>query len=86
MAAAAKCAIEILSLPDRGRAMGQMARSNARRRYCSNDIIPQYEAYYEQVLQSAGAGARRRVRDGAIVFLRRLRLQRLNGLVDVVLA
>jgi N-acetyl-alpha-D-glucosaminyl L-malate synthase BshA len=57
VAGAAKYAIDVLSLPDRGRAMGQMARKNARRRYCSNDIIPMYEAYYERVLNSVGATA-----------------------------
>jgi L-malate glycosyltransferase len=55
VAAAAKAALDILSLPDRGRAMGALARKNARRRYCSNDIIPKYEAYYERVLNSSGA-------------------------------
>ena len=50
---AAKYALEILTRPDRGRAMGQMARADARRQYCSNDIIPLYEAYYEKVLNSA---------------------------------
>ena len=50
--AAAKYALEILTRPDRGRMMGEMARVNARRRYCSNDIIPQYEAYYDKVLSS----------------------------------
>jgi len=49
---AARCALEILTRPDRGRMMGEMARVNARRRYCSNDIIPQYEAYYDKVLSS----------------------------------
>jgi len=38
--------------------MGQQARINARRKYCSNDVIPQYEAYYEKVLNAAGAAAR----------------------------
>jgi len=52
VATAARYALEILALPDRGRMMGEMARVNARRRYCSNDIIPQYEAYYEKVLNS----------------------------------
>jgi L-malate glycosyltransferase len=56
--AAAKYAIEILSRPDRGRAMGQQARADARKRYCSNDVIPLYEAYYEKVLNSTGAAAR----------------------------
>jgi L-malate glycosyltransferase len=51
----ARFALEILTRPDRGRAMGEMARANARRRYCSNDIIPRYEAYYQKVLDSAGA-------------------------------
>ncbi len=50
--AAARYALEILTRPDRGRMMGEMARVNARRRYCSNDIIPQYEAYYDKVLSS----------------------------------
>jgi L-malate glycosyltransferase len=56
--AAAKCALDILSLPDRGRAMGRRARVNARKRYCSNDVIPQYEAYYERILNSTRALAR----------------------------
>jgi N-acetyl-alpha-D-glucosaminyl L-malate synthase BshA len=55
--AAAKAVLDILTLPDRGRAMGEMARKNARRRYCSNDIIPKYEAYYEKVLDAARVGA-----------------------------
>ncbi|HKQ89030.1 MAG TPA: N-acetyl-alpha-D-glucosaminyl L-malate synthase BshA [Candidatus Acidoferrales bacterium] len=57
VAAAAKAVLDILNLPDRGRAMGQMARKNARRYYCSNDIIPKYEAYYERVLRGEGATA-----------------------------
>jgi L-malate glycosyltransferase len=56
--AAAKYALEILTLPDRGRAMGQLARVNARSKYCSNDVIPMYEAYYQKVLNAAGAAAR----------------------------
>lgn len=56
--AAAKYALEILTLPDRGRAMGQLARVNARSKYCSNDVIPMYEAYYQQVLNATGAAAR----------------------------
>src|SRR5271154_3236641 len=54
---AAKYVLEILTRPDRGRMMGQMARASARRQYCSNDIIPLYEAYYEKVLNSAGSSA-----------------------------
>ena len=52
VATAAKYALDILTLPDCGRAMGQMARADARRQYCSNDIIPLYEAYYEKVLNA----------------------------------
>jgi N-acetyl-alpha-D-glucosaminyl L-malate synthase BshA len=55
VAAAAKYALEILTRADCGREMGQQARINARRKYCSNDVIPQYEAYYQQVLGSASA-------------------------------
>lgn len=62
VATAAKYALEILTRPDRGRAMGQMARKDARRQYCSNDIIPLYEAYYEKVLNSAIPKARAAVK------------------------
>ena len=58
IATGAKSALEILTLPDRGRRMGQQARVNARERYCSKDVIPQYEAYYQKVLNTAGATAR----------------------------
>jgi N-acetyl-alpha-D-glucosaminyl L-malate synthase BshA len=57
VAAATKFALDILTLPDRGRLMGQHARVNARRKYCSNDVIPQYEAYYQKVLNASGAVA-----------------------------
>jgi N-acetyl-alpha-D-glucosaminyl L-malate synthase BshA len=56
--AASKYALEILMLPDRGRAMGKRARVNARSKYCSNDVIPMYEAYYQKVLSATGAAAR----------------------------
>ena len=52
VAAAGKYAIEILSRPDRGREMGKLARVNARKNYCSNDVIPKYEAYYRSVVES----------------------------------
>lgn len=58
VAMAAKYALDILALPDRGRMMGQMARANARRRYCANDIIPLYESFYEKVLHGQSAAAR----------------------------
>jgi L-malate glycosyltransferase len=55
--AGAKYALEILTSPDRGRAMGKQARINARSKYCSNDVIPQYEAYYAKVLNASGKAA-----------------------------
>ena len=58
VAAGAKCVLDILTRPDRGRSMGALARKNARSKYCANDVIPQYEAYYERVLNSVSASAR----------------------------
>jgi N-acetyl-alpha-D-glucosaminyl L-malate synthase BshA len=55
--AAAKYALNILTRADRGREMGARARVNAKRKYCSNDVVPLYEAYYQQVL-GGGASAR----------------------------
>jgi N-acetyl-alpha-D-glucosaminyl L-malate synthase BshA len=48
--AGAKAALRILTSPDRGRAMGKQARINAKAKYCANDVIPQYERYYQRVL------------------------------------
>jgi N-acetyl-alpha-D-glucosaminyl L-malate synthase BshA len=53
--AAAGYALEILSRPDRGRAMGQTARINAKKKYCANDVIPLYEDYYRQVIGAVAA-------------------------------
>jgi N-acetyl-alpha-D-glucosaminyl L-malate synthase BshA len=55
--AGAKYALEILTRPDRGRFMCKQARINARSKYCSNDVIPQYEAYYTKVLNASGKAA-----------------------------
>lgn len=55
---AARYALEILTRKDHGRSMGKMARANAQRRYCANDIVPQYESFYERVLNSTRAAAR----------------------------
>jgi len=49
----ARCAVEILSDQDRLREMGQVARREARKRFCSNDVIPRYEAFYRGVLERA---------------------------------
>jgi L-malate glycosyltransferase len=58
VATGAEYALQVLTRPDRGRMMGEMARANARRKYCSNDIIPLYERYYEQVLNADIPAAR----------------------------
>ena len=50
---AARYAIEILSRADRGREMGKLARVNAKKKFCANDVIPLYERYYERVLESS---------------------------------
>jgi len=49
----ARHAIDILSRADRGREMGQTARSNTKKNFCANDVIPQYERYYDRVLSDA---------------------------------
>jgi N-acetyl-alpha-D-glucosaminyl L-malate synthase BshA len=54
---AARYAIEILSRADRGREMGQIARVSAKKKYCANDVIPQYEAYYRRVLSESRAAS-----------------------------
>jgi L-malate glycosyltransferase len=55
---AAKHALEALTRSDRGRVMGEMARASARRKYCSNDIIPLYERYYQRILNASRPDAR----------------------------
>jgi L-malate glycosyltransferase len=52
VATAAKYALEILSHPDRGRSMGKTARIDARKKYCANDVVPLYEAYYRKILSA----------------------------------
>ncbi len=51
--AMSRCALELLSQPERGRAMGRRARESARARFCSTLIIPRYEAFYRQVLEQS---------------------------------
>ena len=55
VAAAAKYAIELLSRADRGREMGELARINAKKKFCANDVIPAYERYYQRVLSETRA-------------------------------
>ena len=57
VAGAAKYALDILSRSDRGREMGQRARLDARKKFCANDIIPQYERYYQRVLSESRAAS-----------------------------
>jgi L-malate glycosyltransferase len=52
---AAKYAVDLLSRPDRGREMGQLARIHARKKFCANDVIPMYENYYQRVLSQSSA-------------------------------
>jgi N-acetyl-alpha-D-glucosaminyl L-malate synthase BshA len=53
VATAGRYAMEILARADRGRGMGRRAREDARRRFCAEDVIPHYEAYYRRVLEAA---------------------------------
>jgi L-malate glycosyltransferase len=57
VATAAKYAIELLSRPDRGREMGELARINAKKKFCANDVIPAYERYYQRVLSETRAAS-----------------------------
>jgi L-malate glycosyltransferase len=49
----AKDAISILSDEKRLREMGQLARWEAQSRFCASRIIPEYERFYERVLERA---------------------------------
>jgi L-malate glycosyltransferase len=51
--AMARDAVGILSDETRLREMGQVARREARKRFCSNDVIPKYEQFYRGVLERA---------------------------------
>ena len=55
VATAARYAIDILSRADRGREMGKLARINAKKKFCANDVIPAYERYYQRVLSESRA-------------------------------
>src|SRR6202165_4563688 len=50
---AARFATEILSRADRGREMGKIARINAKKNFCANDVIPAYENYSKRVLSDS---------------------------------
>jgi N-acetyl-alpha-D-glucosaminyl L-malate synthase BshA len=59
VAAAAGHASELLSRADRGREMGKLARIHAKQKFCANDVIPQYERYYQQVLEHTSVASAR---------------------------
>jgi N-acetyl-alpha-D-glucosaminyl L-malate synthase BshA len=48
--AMAERAIGLLNDNSQLRAMGALARKNARKKFCANKIIPLYEKYYEEIL------------------------------------
>jgi N-acetyl-alpha-D-glucosaminyl L-malate synthase BshA len=52
--AMARCATELLSQPERAREMGRRGRDAAQARYCATLVIPRYEKFYQQVLESSG--------------------------------
>ncbi len=52
----AKAAVELLSDDAKHAAMAAAGRQTAQQRYCASKIIPLYEAFYERVLERAGAG------------------------------
>jgi N-acetyl-alpha-D-glucosaminyl L-malate synthase BshA len=49
----ARRALEIVSDDERRRLMGQKGRAHAKARFCSNNIIAQYERYYERILATS---------------------------------
>lgn len=49
----ARCAIEVLSDEKRLREMAKLARFEAQSRFCSSKIIPQYEKFYQRILERA---------------------------------
>jgi N-acetyl-alpha-D-glucosaminyl L-malate synthase BshA len=51
--AMARCALELLSQPERAREMGRRARAKAQRLFCSTLIVPRYEDFYARVLGAA---------------------------------
>jgi N-acetyl-alpha-D-glucosaminyl L-malate synthase BshA len=56
--AMAQASIELLSDPPKYEAMASAARHTAQQRFCASRIIPQYEAYYREVIERAPASAR----------------------------
>ena len=55
VATASRFAIDVLSRADRGRELGKLARANAKKKFCANDVIPTYERYYQRILSESQA-------------------------------
>src|SRR5215831_2709892 len=55
VATAGRHALDVLSRSDRGRELGKLARVNAKKKFCANDVIPTYERYYQRVLSESRA-------------------------------
>ena len=47
------CLFRLGSRADGGREMRNIARINARKKFCANDVIPAYEAYFKRVLSES---------------------------------
>ena len=65
----ARAAIDLLSDDAKHDAMAAAGRQTAQKKFCATRIIPQYEAYYERVLERAAAGStevRRRFRSWSV--------------------
>jgi glycosyltransferase involved in cell wall biosynthesis len=54
--AMAQAVIELLSDDAKREAMATAGRQTAQKKFCATRIIPQYEAYYERVLERTAAG------------------------------
>jgi glycosyltransferase involved in cell wall biosynthesis len=48
----AKAAVALLSDPALHRRFAQAGLDRVRRQFCAGRVVPQYEAYYEEVIQS----------------------------------
>ncbi|HEX4156556.1 MAG TPA: N-acetyl-alpha-D-glucosaminyl L-malate synthase BshA [Acidobacteriaceae bacterium] len=48
-----EAAVDLLSDPDRLRQMGDAARRTAQDHFCASRIIPQYEAFYQRIIDAA---------------------------------
>jgi len=47
------CLLRLGSRSDRACEMRKIARINAKKKFCANDVIPAYENYYKRVLDES---------------------------------